>query len=151
MRLEEEIKQSKPFPSERVKLLVNASYTGIWLIDRMVEELKRYNINDQHYNILRILRGRFPGCAKAGEIKEVLINKRGDLTRQLDKLVDMGLVDRYPNPDRKIEIHSKITEKGLKFLDDIDLETQDSHVKIQSNLTEEEAKIANDILDKLRG
>lgn len=151
MRLEEEIKQTKPFESERVKLLVNASYTGIWLVDRMVESLKPYNINDQHYNILRILRGRFPNCAKAGEIKEVLINKRGDLTRQLDKLVDMGMVERYPNPDRKIEMHSKITEKGLKFLDEIDIETSDSHLNIQHNLTEEEAKIANDILDKLRG
>jgi DNA-binding MarR family transcriptional regulator len=150
MRLEEEIKQTKPFKSEKIKLLVNSLYTGTWLSDRMVEELKAFNINDQHYNILRILRGRFPNCAKAGEIKEVLINKRGDLTRQIDKLVDMGLVERYPNPERKIEMHSVITQQGLDFLDEVDMETSKSHHLLE-NITEEEAKVANDILDKLRG
>ena len=150
MRLEDEIKQSKPFKNERIKLLVNALYTGTWLGDRMVEALKPYNINDQHYNILRILRGRHPQCAKAGEIKEVLINKRGDLTRQLDKLVDMELVERFPNPERKIEIHSKITEKGLAFLEEVDINTSDSHAIIE-NISDEDAKVANAILDKLRG
>ena len=43
--------------------------------------------------------------------KEILINKKGDLTRLLDKLVKMKYVDRYINDENRRMVNLKITEK----------------------------------------
>lgn len=149
MRLEEELKQRKPFINERSKLIVNTIYTGLWFNGMLLDTLKNFNINDQHYNILRILRGRHPEPALTMEIKEVLVNKRGDLTRQLEKLVNLGFIEREINSDCKTQIFSYITKKGLQTLDEI--HKIHDYKDTYSTITEEEAKLANDILDKLRG
>lgn len=149
MRLEEELKQRKPFSSEREKLVVNSIYTGLWLNSLLIDKLKKFNLNDQHYNILRILRGRYPEHALTMEIKEVLLNKRGDLTRQLEKLVKLELIRREVNPCNKTQIFSFITQKGLDTLDEIH-EIHDYSV-VYNNVSKEEAELANEILDKLRG
>lgn len=149
MRLEEELKQRKPFINERSKLIVNTIYTGLWFNGMLLDTLKKFNINDQHYNILRILRGRHPEPALTMEIKEVLVNKRGDLTRQLEKLVNLGFIEREINSDCKTQIFSYITKKGLQTLDEI--HKIHDYKDTYSTITEEEAKLANDILDKLRG
>ena len=149
MRLEEELKQRKPFINERSKLIVNTIYTGLWFNGMLLDTLKKFNINDQHYNILRILRGRHPVPALTMEIKEVLVNKRGDLTRQLEKLVNLGFIEREINSDCKTQIFSYITKKGLQTLDEI--HKIHDYKDTYNTITEEEAKLANDILDKLRG
>jgi DNA-binding MarR family transcriptional regulator len=149
VRLEEELKQRKPFINERSKLIVNTIYTGLWFNGMLLDTLKKFNINDQHYNILRILRGRHPEPALTMEIKEVLVNKRGDLTRQLEKLVNLGFIEREINSDCKTQIFSYITKKGLQTLDEI--HKIHDYKDTYSTITEEEAKLANDILDKLRG
>ncbi len=149
MRLEEELKQRKPFRDERSKLIVNTIYTGLWFNGMLIDVLKKFKLNDQHYNILRILRGRHPEPALTMEIKEVLVNKRGDLTRQLEKLVKLGFIEREINSDCKTQIFSYITKKGLQTLDEI--HKIHDYKDTYSTITEEEAKLANDILDKLRG
>ena len=76
MKLEDEIKQSK-FQDEWQKALLNILYTGNWLTDNFMNIAKKFGINDQHYNVLRILRGKHPKCACPSEIKQVLINNDG--------------------------------------------------------------------------
>ncbi|MEO9806492.1 MAG: MarR family transcriptional regulator [Reichenbachiella sp.] len=149
MKFEEEIKQSA-FKDPREKAIINISYTGNWLRDRFESILKPIGINEQHFNILRILRGRHPHTICPGEIKEVLINKRGDLTRLLDKLVAMELVERDINPDNRRMINLKVTDKGLELLSDLDpkVEMQNSE---NNALTKEESEQLSDLLDKLRG
>jgi DNA-binding MarR family transcriptional regulator len=116
----------------------------------ILDILKPYNMNEQHFNILRILRGRHPELACPGDIKDVLINKRGDLTRLLDKLVKMEYVHRNQNPENRRKIDVGITEKGLEFLTFMD--DKFTYMKdLKDRFTEEEAKIMNEIFDKLRG
>ena len=149
MKLEEEIKQAK-FKDEWQKALLNIMYTGNWLADNFSVISKKYDINDQHYNILRILRGRYPNCTCPGEIKDVLVNKRGDLTRLLDKLVKKQFVDRNVNSENRRMVDIVITQKGLNLLTEMDSEV-DQIENLKSKVSEEEAKVLNDILDKVRG
>lgn len=149
MRFEEEIKQNI-FRNAKEKAIINILYTGNWLRDRSEGILKPVGINEQHYNILRILRGRHPGTICPGEIKEVLINKRGDLTRLLDKLVAMGLVKRDINPDNRRMINVKLTEEGLTLLGNLDPQVEEMN-KMNNSLSEKESEQLNDLLDKLRG
>ncbi|WP_422361630.1 MarR family winged helix-turn-helix transcriptional regulator [Reichenbachiella sp.] len=149
MRFEEEIKQSS-FKNSREKAIINVVFTGNWLRDRADVVLKPYNINEQHYNLLRILRGRHPLTICPSEIKEVLINKRGDLTRLLDKLVNMELVERDVNPDNRRMINLKISEKGMDFLARLDPEMEKLS-RTNNALTLEESEQLSNLLDKMRG
>jgi len=45
------------FPNERVKALLNIKFTANYLDNIGNEILKPFNISEQQYNILRILRG----------------------------------------------------------------------------------------------
>ncbi len=150
MRLEQEIKQVKPFVNEFVKATVNVMYTGNYVQDFTAKNLKEFDINDQHYNILRILKGRYPHSLCPGEIKEVLINKRGDLTRLIDKLVKKGLVNRDVNSQNRRMMDITINKDGLKLLELVNRKLHKSS-KFSANLTEKEAKQLNTLLDKFRG
>ena len=149
MKFEEEIKQSS-FKNAKEKAIVNILYTGNWLRDRTEGILKPKGINEQHYNILRILRGRHPQTICPGEIKEVLINKRGDLTRLLDKLVKMELVERDINPDNRRMINLKLTDTGFGLLANLDPEFKIVNQKSNA-LTENESEQLSNLLDKMRG
>ena len=46
------------------------------------------------YNVLRILNGVYPGAHPRGDIARRMVRRAPDLTRMLDRLVRMGLVER---------------------------------------------------------
>ena len=150
MEFGEEIQMTKPFRSERDKAFINVMYTGSVLAESVSKILKKHNLNEQHFNILRILKGRHPGSACPGEIKSILLNKRGDLTRLLDKLDKMGYVHREANPENRRMINVTITVSGIQKVDGLS-ELIDSAEHKKNNLTEAEAKTLNTLLDKLRG
>lgn len=150
MELGKEIKMTKPFRSEQDKAFINVIYTGNVLSEQVAIMLKEYKLNDQHFNILRILKGRYPNCASPGEIKEVLLNKRGDLTRLIEKLVKLNLVRREVNVDNRRKVDVALLPAGLDQLRILEKRI-DSAEHQKNNLTEAEAAELNRLLDKLRG
>ncbi|NOQ72917.1 MAG: MarR family transcriptional regulator [Crocinitomix sp.] len=150
MEFSREINQTKAFKSESIKAMLNVAYTASIQQDRMVELLKPYQINDQHYNILRILIGKNGEPASPGQVKAVLINSRGDLTRLVDKLVKMGLIDRGHSQHDRRSVELLITKKGKHLVERIANEF-DANLVYDFKITEKEAKQLNNLLDKLRG
>ena len=118
MKIEDAIKQQK-FENNLHKALVNLIYTSNWIAANQSEFFKDYDILPQHYNILRILKGKFPNSSCPGDIKEVMLDKNPDLTRLLDKLVKLGYVDRQLCEENKRKMDITITKKGLDFLNKI--------------------------------
>ncbi|MFQ3597786.1 MAG: MarR family transcriptional regulator [Chloroherpetonaceae bacterium] len=149
MRLEDEIKQTKPFQDEFQKAEVNLIYTYHWLQARVEERLIGAGITLQQYNILRILRGQYPNPATIMLLKERMLDRECDASRLVDRLVQKSLVSRTmcPNDRRKVDV--LITQKGLNLLKMID--QRDSFLKKHATLTEPELQILNAMLDKLRG
>ncbi len=134
------------FPNQRVKALLNIKYTASWLDQIGTELLKPHNISEQQYNILRILRGAAKQITVT-EVKERMIQTSPNTTRLMDKLCDKKLIDRNRcESDRRV-VFVKITKKGLDLLERINL--SDFHDYME-RLTDEEAKLLNDLLDKLR-
>jgi DNA-binding MarR family transcriptional regulator len=105
----------------------------------------------QHYNILRILKGKYPKPSSPGEIKEVMLDKAPDLTRLLDKMVDMGLVDRHLCPDNRRKMDVFITTKGIDLLEKVSKEQNRMYQEDMNNLSEDEAEHLSNLLDKFRG
>jgi len=150
MNILEAINQ-KSFKSSYEKAMVNLLYTQNWFRDRHSAFFKPYGIRMQHYNILRILKGKYPKPSSPGEIKEVMLDKAPDLTRLLDKMVDMGLVDRHLCPDNRRKMDVFITTEGIDLLEKVSKEQNRMYQEDMNNLSEDEAEHLSNLLDKFRG
>jgi DNA-binding MarR family transcriptional regulator len=148
MKIEEAIKQ-KNFESSFHKAMINLIYTHSWITNKTSETFKEIGITPQQYNVLRILKGKFPKVSTAGEIKEVMLDKTPDLTRLLDRLLEKEYITRTICGDNRRKIDVLITDKGLNLL-------EKSYPKVKSNqqllnkLTEQEAEQLSNLLDKIR-
>jgi MarR family 2-MHQ and catechol resistance regulon transcriptional repressor len=149
VKIEKAIKQEK-FISPIHKAVVNLLYTYNWYMEQTAELFKGEDLTPQQYNVLRILRGKYPEALAAGEIKEVMLDKNPDLTRLCDRLSAKGLLEREVNAVNRRQMLIKITPAGLKILDKIGPVMEEAS-KTWANLTDEEAEALSDLLDKLRG
>jgi MarR family 2-MHQ and catechol resistance regulon transcriptional repressor len=134
------------FTSNKVKALINIKYTSNWLSSRENEFFKPYGISPQQYNILRILRGA-KDQIKVQIVKDRMIERAPNATRLMDKLCDKNLIERERcEHDRRV-VYVKISEVGLDLLSTID---NIKNVSFLDNLSEEEATILSNLLDKIR-
>jgi DNA-binding MarR family transcriptional regulator len=150
MRIEQAINQRK-FKDEYHKLVVNLLFTGNWLRDALGANLKDYGLLPQHYNALRIIKGRHPEPVSAGDIKEVMLDKASDVTRLLDKLEKLEYVQRRLCPHNRRKMDISITPQGLKLLADVDVLMDGFYEDLTEKVTEAEAATLSDLLDKVRG
>lgn len=134
------------FKNNKVKALINIKYTSNWLSSRENEFFKPYGISPQQYNILRILRGA-KDKIKVQLVKDRMIERAPNATRLMDKLCDKFLIERERcEHDRRV-VYVKINKQGLSLLQTID---ENKNLSFLENLTEEEANVLSDLLDKLR-
>ncbi|MBA2330676.1 MAG: MarR family transcriptional regulator [Bacteroidota bacterium] len=148
MGIEQDIHQSN-FRSTKQKAVVNLLYTYGWTIERIKSFLSKEDITHQQYNILRILRGSFPDPLSTLQIRERMLDKMSDTSRIVDRLLVKGLVKKSTCSKDKRLVDVVITEKGQKLLKKLD--TEDDHInKVMDNLTENEAEMLSNLLDKVR-
>lgn len=150
MGLEEEIKQGKGFQNQHVKAVVNIMYTDGWLRSLLSDLLKPYDLTNQQYNVLRILRGSYPKPLSTSDIRSRMIDKMSDASRIVDRLCKKEVVERTTCSADKRLVDVFITDSGLKLLEEIDV-SMDKFNSSLAKLTDEEALTLNSLLDKLRG
>ncbi|GLR19807.1 MarR family winged helix-turn-helix transcriptional regulator [Portibacter lacus] len=151
MRLEEEINQ-KTFNSEHQKLILNLMYTYSWIEKPLKDTMAKEQLTMPQYNILRILKGAHPNPVSPQDVKKVMLNKKSDLTRLLDRLVSKEIIGRRICPSNRRKMDLSITEKGIDLLERLNPRIKEVfEVRISDNISAEEAKQANDIIDKMRG
>jgi DNA-binding MarR family transcriptional regulator len=134
------------FPNEHVKALINIKYTANWLENIGNAFLKHAKISMQQYNILRILRGAGKAVT-VNTVKERMVQKSPNATRLMDKLCDKKLLERTRCENDRRVVYVKITDKGLQLLNTINIREFDQHM---NKITKDEAKMLNQILDKIR-
>lgn len=148
MKIEDEIKQPK-FKDPFQKAVINLIFTANWLQHKHQGFFKAAGITIQQFNILRILKGQYPKSISATEIKSRMLDKNSDVSRLLDRLVAKNLVTRQVCPNDKRAADITITEDGLTILSTLD--KRQSELDRVLNLSEEDANILSDLLDKSRG
>ena len=135
------------FKNEYHKAVINVRYTSNFIGVFYNNHLEGFELTLPQFNILRILRGADEKLS-IKTIKERMLEKSPNTTRLIDKLIAKNRVKRIPgNNDRRV-VYVKITEEGLNVLSKIDVQFEDSY--FNQNLTVEEAKTLNNLLDKLR-
>ncbi|MBA2500757.1 MAG: MarR family transcriptional regulator [Chitinophagaceae bacterium] len=148
MAIEQEIQQPK-FKTEHQRALINLLFTYGWSIERIKQMVSCEGITHQQYNILRILRGSFPKPLSTLQIRERMIDKMSDTSRIVDRLIVKGLVKKgLCKKDRRL-VDVTITEKGKRLLEKLD-DLQPEMDNIFGNLTDKEAALLNDLLNKIR-
>ncbi len=149
MRIDDEIQSSK-FEDNYHKAVVNIAYTEGWLNNTLRCHFEKYNLTNQQFNILRILRGQYPKPATVNLLKERMIDKMSDASRIVDRLVQKEMITRCTNNKDRRAVDIRISEKGLEVLAAMDVEFKTKDF-LKNNLTSEEAGQLSDLLDKLRG
>ena len=148
MGIEQDIKQPK-FRNAYQKAGINLIYTLSWMRDRTKTIFDTEDITAQQFNILRILRGSFPQPLSTMQIRERMLEKMSDTSRIVDRLIAKGLVKKVIcKQDRRL-VDVIITDKGKKLLERLDLR-QDEIDGVIGNISEKEANILSDLLDKIR-
>jgi len=149
MELEKEIHQVR-FKNDYHKLVVNMIYSYSWVTGLVKERLSTEQVTLQQYNLLRILRGQYPKASTINLLKERMLDKMSDASRIVERLVQKKLVTRTVNSHDRRAVDILITQKGLDVLSYLDPVVTPVDI-LSNNLSEEECRQLNILLDKLRG
>jgi len=148
VKLEQAI-QSTRFKNETHKASLNILYTAWWLKTTMSKSLKDYGLTHEQYNVLRILKGKFPDQMCVRDIACRMIEKNSNVPRIIDRLEIKQLVVRTTSMLDKRETVITITASGLVLLEatTISMETLFDQTL---ELSENDAKTLNLLLEKVR-
>lgn len=112
------LKLKKKLPV-REEALLNVR-VAVNFIDRRFENIvNKYGITSTQYNVLRILKGVYPEGHPRGEIMNRMIERAPDITRLIDRLEMQGLVKRDRIKEDRRQSITKITEKGIEIVNNI--------------------------------
>lgn len=148
MSIEEEIKGK--FRNEYHKGLINLNYTVKQLSHKFNQNLKKHDITEPQYNVLRVLRGyRSEELISIGFIKKRMLDTSSDVSRIVDKLFERGLLDRKECPNDRRQKSLQITDKGMTLLDEM-FYCEKEVDNLLTKLSLEEVSELNRLLDKIR-
>jgi len=148
MSLEKEIHQ-REFRNEYHKALVNIQHTYNYVIGKVNDQFKVFGVTRQQYNVLRILRGQYPGHASILIIRERMLDKMSDASRIVERLRLKGLVSREFGSKDKRSVEVTITTSGLNLLKQMDSEVNKLE-NLLSHISPDEIHNFNTLLDKIR-
>ncbi len=149
MGIENDIHQLRKFKSEHQKAVVNLIFTHNWITEKLKQYLDAEDLTGQQFNILRILRGSDQPLSTL-QIRERMLDKMSDTSRIVDRLVLKNLAKKTISKKDKRLVDVIITAKGKNLLAKLDKNPQLIDGIIE-NLSEAEAKLLNQLLDKIRG
>lgn len=148
MGIDKDIQQAT-FRNAHQKASINLIYTLSWIREKTRAIFESEDITPQQFNILRILRGSFPQPLSTLQIRERMLEKMSDTSRIVDRLITKGFVKKLTCKNDRRLVDVVITDKGKKLLERLDIR-QDEMDGVLGNLSEKDANILSDLLDKIR-
>jgi DNA-binding MarR family transcriptional regulator len=149
-RLQDEIRQTKPFASLEEEAYLSLERTAAVLRHHLAESLKAYGITGTQLNVLRILRGAQPHGLCRNEIGDRLVAQVPDVTRLLDRMEDAELVVRERSAEDRRLVRTRITGDGLALLARLDQPLLDLHREQLGHLPADQLRALIDLLGAAR-
>src|SRR3954452_10560956 len=118
--LRDEIKQNKPFESLEQEAQLNIIRTGSLLLDDVEQFLKPYGVTATQFNVLRILRGADPVGLCRNELRDRMLTRMPDVTRLLDRMEEVGLVERTRGEEDRRMVNTRLTTRASELLASLD-------------------------------
>lgn len=148
--LREEIKQKKPFASPEQEAYLSLGRTWAVLEHALAEALKPYGVTPTQYNVLRILRGAGGSGLCRSEVMERMIARVPDATRLLDRMEAAGWIARERSSEDRRFVTTRITDEGLRLLDQLDELILEIHCRQFAHLDRGELRTLIDLLGRVR-
>jgi DNA-binding MarR family transcriptional regulator len=146
--LKKRLKQKK-FESTEQEALLNIFVTSNHLKSKIEAASSTVGITAAQYNVLRILKGKYPGGYPRSEIIVRMIDPAPDVTRIIDRLIKQGLVERYTSKeDRRLSL-TKITKRGIQALKKVKPQIDSQYLLISKKLNKSERKKLSGLLEKI--
>ena len=120
LKLQDEIKQTKPFRSAEEEAYLSIVRTAAVLEHSLAQALKAFEITPTQYNVLSILRGAGHDGLCRNEVGGRLVAAMPDVTRLLDRMEHCGLIVRQRGTADRRVVSTKLTKKGLEIVGRID-------------------------------
>jgi DNA-binding MarR family transcriptional regulator len=149
-RLQQEIKQRKPFQSVAQEALLGLMRTTDLVRRHLAAFVEPHGITLQQYNVLRILRGAGADGVPTLEVADRMVEQTPGITRLLDRLEEKGFVKRQRCPKDRRQHLCWITPKGAALLEKLDVPAIDLGEHVIKGLNHEERLTLIRILDALR-
>lgn len=148
--LQAELRQSRPFRSPSHEAVVGIWRTASLLRRRFAEVVEPAGVTTQQYNVLRILRGAGAEGLPTLSIRDRMIDEAPGITRLVDRLVEVGLVERDRTQADRRQVVCRITTEGLALLDRLDDAVHEADLRFLAALDEEEQRLLVSLLDRVR-
>jgi DNA-binding MarR family transcriptional regulator len=148
VKLEQAIKSTK-FKNETQKAALNVLYTAWWLKTHMSKGLKEFGLTHEQYNVLRILKGKYPEQICVRDIACRMIEKNSNVPRIVDRLEIKKLVKRTTSQLDKRETVITLTQAGILLLE-ASTKSIDQTMENVTTLSDSESIQLNKLLEKLR-
>lgn len=149
LRLQDELKQTRPFASIEQEATLNVVRTGAMLTDMFEQVLKPYGLSAAQYNVLRILRVEPDGLCR-NEIRDRMITRMPDMTRLLDRMEDAGLVTRTRQTTDRRLVRTELTERARELLDEIEPKMLEEHRNRLGSMSREDLRRIIELLTAVR-
>lgn len=108
----------------------------------------KVDISPPHFEIMKLLDEA--GTLHVAEIGERLLIARAQMTHLIDKLVDLGMVERQMDAADRRMINVVLTSEGRAIVEERDSNIKQATKETLSCLTDEELETLSDSLEKLR-
>ncbi|MFI6736030.1 MarR family winged helix-turn-helix transcriptional regulator [Nonomuraea sp. NPDC050451] len=116
-------------------------------VDRVLTER---GLRQGEFDVLAALRRAGPPYTLIpSELSAVLMMSRAGMTNRLDRLEAAGLVERSLDPADRRSFHVRLTDEGLRIIDETLTEHAANLARLASPLTPEDAETLAAILRKL--
>jgi DNA-binding MarR family transcriptional regulator len=149
-RLNDEIKQSKPFRSLEEEAALNIVRTAATLEHTFAQALRPFGITSTQYNVLRILRGAGADGLCRNEVGARLVRQVPDVTRLLDRMEHCGLVARQRSGKDRRYVTTTVTKKGLDLLKKLDETVDQIHQEQLGHVSAPRLEQLIELLDTAR-
>lgn len=147
MNVEEIIKTDKRLPLPK-RTMIHFALVSNKIREAFGIALKPYDMSEQQFNVLRILRGQKGNPANLSTINERMVTKMSNTTRLVDKLINKGFVDRMVCPTNRRKVEITITAKGLEILSELDTVMEKTENQLLKEFNQDELKELNQLLHK---
>lgn len=145
-KLQDEIRQGKPFANIQEEVWLNLSRTASTLGHVLEQKLRPYGLSPTQYNVLRILRGSGGDGLCQSDIGTRLVAQVPDVPRILDRMERAGWVKRERGVEDRRVVMASLTETGLTLVGELDVPLVEMMSGMFSGLSETELQCLNDLL-----
>src|ERR1700678_2360067 len=144
------IKQNRPFVSLQQEAFLSILRTASELSHAADKFLRKFNITQQQYNVLRILRGAGAKGLCRNEISARMVAATPDMSRLLDRMEKSGWITRERAEDDRRQVTTFITDSGQKLLTIIEGPVHEQTHRLFEGIKSADLKMLVDVLAQIR-